>query len=375
MSLFSRRIAALVVGTAASASFAQVPSPPVPGQPGQPAPMPQTPAPGQPVGLPPAVVPSTPTPAKPEPRPTGIAARVTYGKTTVDIPEVSVWRALRTFDKSEHEIARKEIITHLTENALIDLYLSALKLTADVAEVDKLVGELKAELAKANPPRDYLKELEAMALTEAEFRTEVGAQMKWDKFLKQQGTDAALKQMFEAAPDMFDGSMVRARHILLATGDEKVKTAAVQKLRGIKQVVEQEAAKAVAALPPTATPLEKEQAKMKRTDELFAAYAKQESTCPSKKDGGDLNFFPRVGAMVEPFAKAAFAAKPGDMTDVVVTDFGYHLVLVTAKNPGKLPTFEQAKEAVRAVYAMRLREAVLGQMKKEAKVEVLTAQK
>ncbi len=352
MSLLSRRVAALVVGSAVAASAAaQVPSPPVP-----------------PAVVPPSVVPTAP----PETPPTGTAAKVN-GQ---EIPEKNVWRALRTFDKAEHEIARKEIISHLTENALIDQYLNALKITPEPAEVEKLIGELKAELAKAMPPRDYLKELESMALTEAEFRAEVTAQMKWDKFLSKQGTDEALKQMFNAAPDMFDGSMVRARHVLLTPGEDAAKqTAAMQKLRGIKQVVEQEAAKAVAALPPTATPLEKEQAKMKRTDELFAAYAKQESTCPSKKDGGDLNFFPRVGAMVEAFAKAAFAAKPGDMTDVVVTDFGYHLILVTAKNPGKLPTFEQAKEAVRAVYAMRLREAVLAQMKKTAKIEVMTAAK
>jgi len=358
VSLFARRVAALVVGSAVAATAtAQVPSPPT-----QPAP----------AGAPPAVVPSAPlsarAPVKLEPPPVGTAAKVN----AQEIPEKSVWRALRTFDKAEHEIARKEIINHLVENALIDQYLTALKIMPEPAEVEKLVGELKAELAKAMPPRDYLKELEAMALTEAEFRTEVTAQMKWDKFLSKQGTDAALKQMFDAAPDMFDGSMVRARHILLTPGDDKAKqTAAMQKLMGIKQVVEQEAAKAVAALPATATPLEKEQAKMKRTDELFAAYAKQESTCPSKKDGGDLNFFPRVGAMVEAFAKSAFAAKPGQMTEVVVTDFGYHMILVTAKNPGKLPTFEQAKEAVRAVYAMRLREAVLAQMKKTAKIEIV----
>ena len=351
MSLISRRVAALVVGSAVAVSAsAQVPSPPA-----QP-----------PVGAPPAVVPT----AKPELPPTGIAAKVNGP----EIPEKNVWRALRTFDKSEHEIARKEIISHLTENALIDQYLNALKVTPEAAEVDKLIGELKAELAKDMPPRDYAKELESMALTEAEFRAEVTAQMKWDKFLGTQGTDAALKQMFNAAPDMFDGSMVRARHVLITPREDKAKQAeALQKLRGIKQVVESEAAKAVAALPATATPLEKEQAKMKRTDELFAAYAKEHSTCPSKKDGGDLNFFPRVGAMVEGFAKAAFAAKPGDMTDVVMTDFGYHLILVTAKNPGKLPTFEQAKEAVRAVYAMRLREAVLAQMKKTAKIELTAA--
>ena len=89
-----------------------------------------------------------------------------------------------------------------------------------------------------------------MMLTEAEFRAEVTAQMKWEKFVKQQATDAALKQLFDASPDVFDGTMVRARHILMTPGtDEAKQKEAAGKLRGIKQVVEQEAAKAVAALP------------------------------------------------------------------------------------------------------------------------------
>jgi len=317
-----------------------------------------------PAGAPPAVTPVSTTPAKPEARPTGIAVKVN----DQEIPEVAVYRALRQFPKEEHEIARKEILNHLIENTLIDQYLTALKTTAEPAEVEKLVNELKAELQKAN--KDYAKELEAMMLTEAEFRAEVTAQMKWDKFLKAQGTDEALKKMFEAAPTMFDGSMVRARHILMTPGEDKAKQdKAAQDLRAIKATVEAECAKAVAALPPTATPAEKDAAKLKKAEELFAAYAKQYSTCPSKKDGGDLNFFPRVGAMVEPFAKAAFETKIGDMTDVVMTEFGYHIVLVTAKNPGKQPTFEQAKEGVRSVYAMRLRDAVVGQMKARAKIE------
>ncbi|MCW2573871.1 MAG: prsA1 [Frankiales bacterium] len=346
MTLFSRRAAALglVLILALNASAQVVP----------------------PAGAPPAVAPQpvSTTPPKPEVRPTGIAAKVNDQA----IDEVAVYRALRQFPKEEHEIARKEILNHLVENTLIDQYLTALKITAEPAEVEKLVAELKAELQKAN--KDYAKELEAMMLTEAEFRSEVTAQMKWDKFLKSQGTDEALKKMFEAAPNMFDGSMVRARHILMTPGEDKAKQdKANQDLRAIKATVEAECGKALAALPPTATPAEKDAAKLKKAEELFGAYAKQYSTCPSKKDGGDLNFFPRVGAMVEPFAKAAFDMKIGDMSDVVVTEFGYHIVLVTAKNPGKQPTFEQAKEGVRAVYAMRLRDAVVGQMKARAKIE------
>ena len=348
-----RTAAALVLGSAlAAGASAQAPMPPV---------VPP------PAIVPPAVVPPA-QPAKPDFKPVGNAVKVN-GQ---EIPELAVWRALRQFPAEEREIARKEILNHLIENALIDQYLTALKITAEPAEVDKLIAELKDELKKSM--KDYAKELEAMMLTESEFRLEVTAQMKWDKFLKQQGTDDALKKMFEAAPNMFDGSMVRARHILLTPGDDKAKqTEAATKIRGIKAAIEQESAKAAAALPATATALEKDQAKTKRAEEVFAAFAKQDSTCPSKKDGGDLNFFPRVGAMVEPFAKAAFDLKVGDLTDVVATEFGYHLILCTAKNPGKTPTFDQAKEAVRAVYAMRLRDAVVGQMKPKAKIETMPA--
>jgi parvulin-like peptidyl-prolyl isomerase len=364
MRSFTRHAAAFVLGSAiATTASAQSVAPPA-----TPPATPSATAPAKAPVTPPATTlpaDAAPMATKPEPRPTGIAAKVN-GQ---EIPEVAVWRALRQFPKEEHEVARKEILNHLTENALIDQYLTALKMTVEPAEVDKLVTELKEELKKVG--KDYAKELEAMLLTEAEFRAEVAAQMKWDKFLKDRAGDAELKKMFDAAPSMFDGSMVRASHVLMSPGDDKTKQAeAVQKLRGIKKMVEDESAKAIAALPATATPLEKEQARTKKVAELFAVYAKEYSTCPSKKDGGDLNFFPRVGAMVEPFAKAAFDLKVGDMSDVVATEFGYHLILCTAKNPGKQPTFEQAKEAVRVVYAMRLRDAVIAQMKPKATIQI-----
>jgi len=344
-SLKSQAAAFLIGSALAGAAAAQAPiTPATPGT----------------VPMPPATLTAT---AKPEPRPTGMAAKVNG----LEIPEVAVWRALRQFPQEEREAARKEILNHLIENTLIDQYLTALKIDVPAKEVDDLVAKLKEDLKKAG--KDYAKELEQMMLTEAEFRTEVTAQMKWDKFLKDQATDAKLKDMFEKAPTMFDGSMVRASHVLMPAETQKEKEDAAGKLRGIKKVVDDEAAKAVAALPGNPTPLQKDEARTKKVMELFAAYAKEYSTCPSKKEGGDLSFFSRVGAMVEPFAKAAFDLKVGEMSDVVATEFGYHLILVTAKQAGKTPTFEQAKEAVRSVYAMRLRDAVIAANKPTAKIE------
>lgn len=356
MPSFTRRAAALFASTVLAAqAAAQAPV----------APPPVTPP---PVSLPPATLPAatlppaTPEP-KPEPRPTGVAAKIN-GQ---EIPEVAVYRALRQFPAEEREIARKEILNHLVENYIIDQYLNALKITAEAAEVDKLIDELKGELKKGNV--DYGKQLEQMMLTEAEFRVEVTAQMKWDKFLKQQGTDAELKKLFDASPDVFDGSMVRARHILMTPAGDAAKTEQAKKtLTAIKQTVEAEAKKAADATAGDA--LAKETARTKRVDELFAGYAKEYSTCPSKKNGGDLNYFPRVGAMVEPFAKAAFALQPYGMSDVVETEFGLHLIMCSAKKAGTPRKFEEVKEDVRGVYAVRLREAVVAQMKPRAKIEV-----
>lgn len=350
---FTRRAAAILTASVVAATAsAQAPVPP--------ATLP-------PATLPPATAPMTPVavaePAKVEPRPTGTAAKVN-GQ---EIPEVAVYRALRQFPAEEREIARKEILNHLVENFIIDQYLNALKMTAEPAEVDKLIGELKGELAKGKV--DYAKQLEQMMLTEAEFRVEVAAQMKWDKFLKQQGTDAELKKLFDASPDVFDGSMVRARHILMTPGTDAAKAEEAKKtLAAIKQTVEAEAKKTADATPGDA--LVKETARQKRVDELFSAYAQKYSTCPSKKNGGDLNYFPRVGAMVEPFAKSAFALQPYGMSDVVTTEFGLHLIMCTAKKAGTPRKFEEVKEDVRGVYAVRLREAVVSQMKPNAKVEI-----
>ena len=359
MRKLTRGAAALVLGsTIAATAAAQAPQTP-PGTP---------PSAG---GLPPPAQiapPAVPPPAQVAPtRPQGTAATVNNHP----IPEVAVYRALRTFPPAHQETARKEIISHLIETALVDQYLGALKVEVPPAEVEKLIAELKKELAEAKPPKDYNKELDAMLLTEAEFRTEVLAQMKWEQFVKQQATDAALKNLFDTNKTAFDGSLVRAKHILLTPGTDPAKQQeAAGKLRGIKQVVEQEAAKAVAALPPTATPQDKENTRVKRTDEMFSAYAKQESSCPSKKDGGDLNLFPRAGAMVEPFAKAAFELPQWGMSDVVATEFGYHLILVTDKQPGKEPQFDAVKEDVKVLFAMRLREAVIAQMKPKAQIKI-----
>jgi peptidyl-prolyl cis-trans isomerase C len=81
-----------------------------------------------------------------------------------------------------------------------------------------------------------------------------------------------------------------------------------------------------------------------KNGEDFAALAKQYSDCPSGARGGDLGFFSE-GQMVKPFEKAAFAMEPGETSDIVETQFGYHIIKLTDKI-GPV-TFDDAKDDIK----------------------------
>lgn len=89
---------------------------------------------------------------------------------------------------------------------------------------------------------------------------------------------------------------------------------------------------------------EKWLAEARKAPEQFAALAKQHSQDPgSAEQGGDLGFFGR-NAMVKPFEDAVYAMKPGEISNVIETDFGFHVIKLVATRGGE----KQAFEAVRA---------------------------
>jgi peptidyl-prolyl cis-trans isomerase C len=77
----------------------------------------------------------------------------------------------------------------------------------------------------------------------------------------------------------------------------------------------------------------------------FAELAKASSDSASKEKGGDLGFQPR-GAWVKPFEDAAFALETGQISDVVQTPFGYHIIKVTDRKEAYTRTFDQVKDQI-----------------------------
>jgi peptidyl-prolyl cis-trans isomerase C len=134
-----------------------------------------------------------------------------------------------------------------------------------------------------------------------------------------------LKKYYESHEDEFKTpEMVRVRHILVKvdqSASEKDKKAAKKKAEGILKKI--------------------------RSGEDFAKLAAEVSDDPgSKQKGGELGFFPR-GRMVKSFEDAAFALKPGQVSGLVTTQYGYHIIKLEERKAAGTQPFDDVKEIIR----------------------------
>jgi peptidyl-prolyl cis-trans isomerase D len=89
-------------------------------------------------------------------------------------------------------------------------------------------------------------------------------------------------------------------------------------------------------------------ASVRKSPKTFAEVARKNSDdTGSAERGGDLDFFAR-GAMVKPFEDAAFALQKGDISQIVESDFGYHIILLTDIKQAQVPSFESMRPQLEA---------------------------
>lgn len=111
--------------------------------------------------------------------------------------------------------------------------------------------------------------------------------------------------------------------------------------------------------------------------EDFAKCATDNSDCPSKARGGDLGTFQR-GQMVPEFEKAAFSQKPGEVGEVVETQFGYHIIKVSEHLEPKTIPFDEVKEKLgkylRTQDRRKAAEDYIEELKSKSEVTIKTAE-
>jgi len=240
-----------------------------------------------------------------------------------------------------------------------------------------IAAELMYQLAEKTPVADLDKKIDAAVArlkgrfkTEEEFRTGLAQQDLSEKELRElirrnqvienhieqtiaskvKISEQEVRAFYDNNPETFTmPEQVRASHILIMV-DQKAAEAEKQKAR----------AKADDLL------------KQVKAGADFAKLAQEHSGCPSSKQGGDLGFFGK-GQMVKPFEDAAWSMKPGEVSGVVETQFGYHIIKLTEKRAQDKMPFDALKARIEESLKQRkIGEQVTALMeaaKKSAKIQ------
>jgi peptidyl-prolyl cis-trans isomerase C len=237
------------------------------------------------------------------------------------------------------------------------LYQAAAKL--EIKDLDKqLDAKLAQGKARFKDEQEFKKAIKDLDMDEKDLREYTRRDLLISNFIetkfvsKTVVTEAEARAFYDKNPDKFkQDETVKASHILIGV-DAKASADDRKKAREKADKLHKELAGGAD----------------------FATLAKGNSTCPSSQQGGDLGFFGK-GQMVPAFEKAAFALKPGEISAVVETQFGYHIIKVAEKKPASTIAFKDVKTKIEEyLKGQKVNEAIqkyLTDARKSAKIEIL----
>ncbi len=225
-----------------------------------------------------------------------------------------------------------QIKTRVLENLIGTelLYQESMKsgVKVEEKEITTAFDEQKAQFSSEAEFKEALKQYN---FSDSAFKDQIKVGLTIQHFIDNKFTsnttisDEEVKKYYDENPSSFqEPEQVRASHIMVmvdSSADQAKKDEAKKKIEQILQ-------------------------KLKAGAD-FAALAKEVSEDTYTKDnGGDLDYFYK-GQMVQAFEDAAFPLKPGEISNVVETEYGYHIIKVTGKKEAKTITLDESKEEIR----------------------------
>ena len=251
---------------------------------------------------------------------------------------------------------KREALDQLIEREVLWQAAQTAGVKVSQEEVDSAV---KAAAAQFKTPDGFRRKLENIGLDTNSYADYVRREIAGSRYLLEASqaepeiSEADIRTVYEQnkTETFTRPEMVRARHILLRTEAAKTPEARAEirkKIEGLLAEV--------------------------RAGADFAKLARQHSDDRTAEEGGDLGEFPR-GRMVKPFEDAAFSMQPGDLSDVVESRFGFHIIKLEGRSPAKVLTLDEAREPIRMRLSAERRTEIARQhtqeLIKKAKVQVL----
>jgi peptidyl-prolyl cis-trans isomerase C len=254
----------------------------------------------------------------------------------------------------------------LIEKTSFDHLLQVDLLNAKATAADKATGKTEGDkrmevIRKRAPSEEMLaRQLKSLSLTVDELHAKLTEEATAEAVLRDKVSvsDADIKKFFDDNPSKFEEpEQVKVSHILISTGDPRSPLSDTDKQAKLK--------------------IAQGLLKRAKANEDFAKLAKDYSDDPGSKDkGGEYPPFPR-GTMVKEFEAAAFSLQTNQISDIVTTVYGYHIIKLLDKIPAKKLAFAEVKPDIKSYLERVQMEKILPDyytaLKKEAKVEILDA--
>jgi parvulin-like peptidyl-prolyl isomerase len=236
---------------------------------------------------------------------------------------------------------RTEVVNDMIDDLLLRQFLRRHGPKLEPGEVDKHLKALAESLARQNKTlADYLRETNQ---TEAQVREAWAAMLQLSRYVREHVKDEQLRAYYQANKDYFDRVEAAATPVERAAAREKLQALRADILAG-------------------------------KLD--FAEAARKHSQCPTAPQGGDLGYILRKGMLPdEAFCQAAFALKVGEVSGVVETEFGFHLIKATDRKPGTPSSFERCVGEVRETFTDDFRTELVAKLRKQAQIQITVPEK
>jgi peptidyl-prolyl cis-trans isomerase C len=272
---------------------------------------------------------------------------------------------------------QQNVLRRLVDNIMYTNKAKALGIAITDADVNAKFEEHKNRFGGEQAFNEYLNRTHN---TVDELRSDIRENLTREKVIDQLAgavavTDEEIRKEYEDNKARYvDPEKVRASHILIKIN--KAEFLDPEKLKALSPEERQKAEEAaeLKAKDKARKQAEKVLALVKKKGADFAALAKEYSEDPSKDKGGDLGFFTR-NRMAKPFSDAAFTLKPNEISGIVETRFGFHIIKAFEHQAEVQKKFEEVSDQIKQSLESRkkneARRKVMQDLKNESKVEIL----
>lgn len=268
----------------------------------------------------------------------------------------------------------QNVINQLIITELLDQEANERGIKVTNKDIDEA---LKKTMDQLGGKERLIEALKANDISVKDFKEDLKVQVKMQKLANSAGkievSDKDCEKFYKENPDQFKNpELVRASHILISANAYQISQDLT--LNGKRKIEEADLkAQVEAKMAAKKAEAEKLAKELKADKTKFAEYAKKYSDDPgSAKQGGDLGFFPKE-AMVSEFSKVAFEAKPDTVSDVVKTQFGYHIIYVQDRRAAGITPYDKAQSGIRDYLVtekqIKALDDVTAAAKKKAKIE------